>query len=618
VTGNELEHLDVVDGEVVQTSTAVLVRDRPRDMRQVELHLVDSFDEAWEFMHWLEGMDRVAVDTETTGLVRGTDRVRMVQVGGCDAGWAIPWERWSGLFVDMINKFLGRSINRIDMHNAKFDTGMLAHMGVQVPRDRIDDTMVMSHILEPNLSSGLKQQARRFVDDAAASAQVSLDVAINGRGGWTWATVPLDYGPYWQYAALDTVLTARLREHHWPLMQPYLKAYDLEMAYTWLSERMENHGMRVDQPYARARKVIFDEFVERAAAWVQQHYGVSAGSNQAIIAILQQAGYSFSKLTESGALALDKEVLGGIDHPLATTVLQRRQLQKMSSTYLQHFIEDADADGYIHPDIRTLGARTSRSSISRPSLQNLPTKSEANRAAESVRDCVIASEGNRLMFCDFDQIEMRLLAHLSGDRGLRQAFLDPGDFFVNLGVQIFDDPGFQKKDPRRRLVKNGTYAKVYGAGIAKMARTLGVPEGVMRFVMGALDTRYPGINSFSRAVESKAWERQKTEGTPYALSSLTGRRHVADHNKVYALLNYLIQGTAAEALKMKALELDAAGLGDYLVIPVHDEVVLDVPAAEVDDAAETLRRTMNDDQMFSVPISASVAVGDRWGKKEDM
>jgi DNA polymerase-1 len=614
VTGSEPVPADeVVDAELVVPGRAV-VRQRPKDMREVQLHLVDSFDEAWEFMHWLEGMDEVAVDTESTGLVRGTDFVRMTQVGGVDEGWAIPHHRWSGLVVDMLRKFTGR----YDMHNAKFDTGMLGHDGIEFPRERIDDTMVMSHILEPNMSSALKTQARRFVDEAAASAQVSLDVAINGRGGWTWATVPIEYGPYWQYGALDAVLTARLKEHHWPLMQPYLRAYDLEMAYTWLAERMENHGMRVDQAYALERQVKFNEFVERAAAWVLANYGVSAGSNQAIIKILQEAGYTFDKLTESGALALDKEVLGGIDHPLATTVLQRRQLQKMSSTYLKHFIADADADGFIHPDIRTLGARTGRSSISRPSLQNLPTKSEANRAAESVRNCVIASEGNSLMFCDFDQIEMRLLAHLSGDAGLRQAFLDPGDFFCNLGGQIFGDPDFQKKDPRRRLVKNGSYAKIYGAGIPKMARTLGVPEATMRFVMGQFDANYPGVNRFQRAVESKAWERQKTEGVPYALSSLTGRRHVADVNKVYALLNFLIQGTAAEALKIKLLELDAAGLGDYMVIPVHDEIVLDVPVDLVDDAAQTLRRTMNDETMFSVPVSASVATGERWGTKEDL
>lgn len=604
----------------------LIVRDRPRDMREVQLHLVDDFDTAWEFWNWLEGMDRVALDTESTGLVRGTDFVRMTQIGGVDAGWAIPHHRWSGLVVEFLRKFTGR----LTLHNAKFDAGMLAHDGIQLPRERVDDTMVMSHILEPHMSSALKQQSRRFVDDAAASAQVSLDVAINGRGGWTWATVPIDYGPYWQYAALDTVLTARLREHHWPLMQPYLKAYDLEMAYTWLSERMENHGMRVDRDYAREKKAVFDEYagtpatatapaiLGTAAVWIKEHYGVSAGSNQAIIKVLQEAGYTFDKLTVSGALALDKEVLAGIDHPLATTVLQRRQLQKMSSTYLKHFIEDADAAGYIHPDIRTMGARTGRSSISRPSLQNLPTKSEANRAAESVRDCVIASEGNRLMFCDFDQIEMRLLAHLSGDAGLRQAFLDPGDFFCNLGAQIFDDPDFQKKDPRRRLVKNGSYAKIYGAGIPKMARTLGVPEAVMRTVMARFDASYPGVNRFQKSVESRAWERQRSEGVPYAVSSLTGRRHVADTNKVYTLLNYLIQGTAAEALKLKALELDAAGLGDYLVIPVHDEVVLDVPADLVQDTARVLHSTMNDTEMFSVPVSASVAVGDRWGRKEEL
>ncbi len=588
----------------------------------VQLHLVDDFETACELMRWLsseDAADSIAVDTETTGLVIGKDRIRLAQLGGMTHGWAVPWDQWNGLYVEALKRYEGR----IDMHNAKFDAGMLATDPLNayfVPRSRIDDTRVMSHILEPNMSTALKSQAARHVDSLAAGAQGELHKAIGPRGAWDWATVPIDFGPYWQYAALDTVLTRHLKEHHAPLTRAIgaTESYQLEMAAQWVIEKAERYGAHVDVPYAREHYDKFLAYVATAEKWVLENYGVKPGSNAAIVRILQDAGYEFTKATASGAVALDKEVLDGIDHPLAQTVLQRRQLQKLAATYLKHFIEEVDADDCIHPSINTLGARTSRMSMERPNLQNLPRKSEKNRAAEVVRNSISAREGNTLLLCDFDQIEMRLLAHLSRDEGLRAAFLGPDDFFVSIAREVFHDPTLVKKDPRRSLIKNTTYAEVYGAGLAKQAATARVPVDDVKAVKSRFDTLYPGVKSFKKSVEMLAWRRQRDEGVGYVLSGLgTGRRHIADHNKMYALVNWLIQGTAAEALKYKIVELDAAGLGDYFVAPVHDEVILDVPNDMVPDAVETLKQVMNDDKMFSVPITASVSYGERWGAKVD-
>lgn len=581
-------------------------------LENVRLHLVDDFDTAWECMNWLEGMNEIAVDTEGTGLVIGKDTVRLVQVGGVDEGWAIPWHRWSGLFEDIIKRFTGRLV----MQNAKYDAGMIEHMGIHIPRERIDDIRPMSHILEPNYSTALKQQAARHIDPDAAAAQKDLE---DGLRKWGWAGIPIDFPPYWQYAALDPVLTAQLKAHHYPLVLAEAPAaYDLENAVTWVTEKMERHGAHVDVEYAREHYDRFIQYADKAETWVKHEYGISPGSNQAVVAVLQRAGYRFTKATASGAVSLDKEVLAGIDHPLAKTVLKRRQLQKLASTYLSHFIEERDSSDFIHPSINTLGARTSRMSMERPNLQNLPRKSEKNKAAEVVRNCIIPSTGNALVMCDFDQIEMRLLAHLSQDPGLIAAFFSDADFFVTLAREVFLDPTIEKDDPRRSRVKNVGYAEVYGAGIAKLAQTAGEPEEQMRIVKTRWDISYPGVKRFKQAIESAAWTTQRTEGVPYARSIVTGRRHVADVNKIYALTNYLIQGTAAEIFKQALLKLDAAGLGGYMVVPVHDEIILDVPLEDVNDVVHVLRENMNDNTSFSVPISASVSWGPRWGLKEDL
>lgn len=252
-----------------------------------------------------------------------------------------------------------------------------------------------------------------------------------------------------------------------------------------------------------------------------------------------------------------------------------------------------------------------------PNLQNLPRSSENNPAATVVRNCISARDGHTMLFCDFDQIEMRGLAIMSGDPGLVAAFASPEDFFVTLARSVYQDDAITKKDERRRVTKNVGYAKIYGAGVAKMALTAGVPLAQARYANDGFDSLYPGVREFQDLVYREAMQRRSNEGVAYTTCPLTGRRHVADPGKEYALVNYKIQGWAATLLKTKALELDAAGLGPYIVAPVHDELILDVPNDLVRDAVHTLQAIMNDDKQFPVPITSSVSYGQRWGEKKE-
>jgi DNA polymerase-1 len=216
--------------------------------------------------------------------------------------------------------------------------------------------------------------------------------------------------------------------------------------------------------------------------------------------------------------------------------------------------------------------------------------------------------------CDFDQIEARMFAHLCGDEGMRAAFAE-GDFFTNLAREIYGDPTIEKKDPRRQLTKNAIYAIAYGSGLRKFCMTAGIEETQGKPFWDALHSKFPGIKTFQRAVDQVAKQRRSVEGQSYVVSPLTGRRHVADEGKEYALVNYLIQGTAAEVLKRKLVELDNAGLGDYMILPVHDEVIFDVPADLVQDVSVTIRDVMEERDLFTVPLTAGVDIAPRWGMK---
>jgi DNA polymerase I len=583
----------------------------------VELYLVDSMDEAIHMCSYLNEHQEISIDTETTGFKWAySDYARTVQVGDERKAWMIPIDRWWGLFLDLVRRHRGP----MNFMNAKFDYPFLRKAGIELDQSRIHDVGVMSHILESHMSRALKNQASRWVDPRAGAAQEELAEALSSRSEWTWATIPVEFEPYWSYGALDAVLTQRVANHHRPLVEaqaPY--AYEVENAYQWVALQAETNGVHVDVPYAQEYHTKFLQYCVDVEKWVKAEYGITPGSNQNVIEKLQEAGFDFGKTTKSGALSLDGEVLEGIDHPLAQAVLRRRRLQKLASTYLQFYMGHVDANSRIHPTINTLGARTSRQSMNDPNFQNLPRTSETNPAANVVRNCITAKPGHVLIFCDFDQIEMRGLAIMSGDAGLRGAFRSENDFFLNLAQTVFQDPTItNKKDPRRQIVKNTGYAKIYGAGVAKLALTAGVPYEMAQHANSMFDAAYPRVKGFLGKLYNEAMERKESPSDmAYTVCPLTGRRHYADPGKEYALANYKIQGWAASLFKIKMLELAAADLARYIILFVHDEVILEVPVEDARDVVFTLQKIMNDDQMFPVPISAGISWGERWGEKKE-
>jgi DNA polymerase-1 len=298
---------------------------------------------------------------------------------------------------------------------------------------------------------------------------------------------------------------------------------------------------------------------------------------------------------------------------MAKIILDLRKADKLAGTYFSNFLK-MNADGILHPSIKTLGARTGRMSMTNPALQTLP-KGEA-----TVRDAFIPYEGHALISCDYSQVEMRLMAHFSEDERLIGAFLDAdaagGDFFVSIGKDIYQDPDFNKKDKRRGLVKNTMYGKAYGAGKKKMAETAGVPYNLMSAVVDQIDASYPGLKGFAGKVEDIGFRREREEGEGYVLTPF-GRRLPCDSGRVYSLVNYLLQGHAAEVLKDALVRLDHSGYGDYMLLPVHDEVIFSLPKEEVKDAMHEIPEIMGvTGGQYKVPLLADCEGPlARWGDK---
>lgn len=590
------------------------------DLGEAQVTLVDSIDDAWEFTRWLSTKDEVAFDTETTGLNVLKDRVRLVQYGDERRAWVIPFERWSGLVHDVTRRYRGV----YDMWNAPYDVAICRTSGVDLPIERVTDGRLMLHVLESSGSLALKNYAKREIDPRAALGQEQLNEALSKRGGWTWETIPYDYEPYWFYAGLDTILTKQAKSKLWPRVQAEApRSYELEMAVAWVAAKMQANGVRVDRQYTADFRTSLLAYVDQVEAWCREHYDVYPGSNQAVVKVLLDQGVELTKRTATG-WSLDKEVLASLTHPLAVATLGRRQAVKLISTYLDHFLELSEGDGRIHPSINTVGGtgkspfesggssgvRTGRMSMNDPNLQNVPTRTKEGKR---VRRCFIASEGHTWVKCDADQIEMRLLAHLTNETKMIDAFVSEGDFFVNMARDLFSEPDFQKSDPRRQFVKNSGYAKIYGAGLDKFSRTAGATIEEAASFMRRFDTLYEAVPTWIKSIERLGQSRLDSEGEAYVRSPLTGRKYVADSGRLYTLVNYIIQGMAGEVLKMKMVECDQAGLTDYMTLPVHDELDCDVPNDRLDDFVTTLRDVVNDDDLLRVPLTWSVETGTNWG-----
>ena len=569
-------------------------------------------DDVLECAAWLkEDRDWLAVDTETSGFDWWRGELRLVQFGDVDQAWVLPWKWWAGPIQQMLESYRDRAIV---CHNLKFDAHWLEHRGGWSPNwGMCHDTQVMVSLIDGGRPSALKASAGRHVDPRAARGETMLKEGM-AKHGWTWATVPIDYQPYWGYAGLDCILTARLATVLHPIIEEkYQALYEVERGSGAVIYKMEKKGALLDLEYVKERKSLLTVETEALAEWCMTTHGFSIGSPQQLAARLTVLGASLP-ITDKGQLSTAGVVLKLLeldgDEELATLArraLRCRKARKTISAYFTNFLELAGDDGRLHPSIRQLGAKTGRMSVARPSLQNLTRGPE-------VRDAFIPSPGNQLVLADYDQIEMRLLYYFCRDSALYSAIMSD-DLHTATARLVYGDPSIMKDDPRRQPAKSSGFAKVYGAGLDQFAATAGIPVEEARRFLELYDATFTGVDPFIGRVVATGRKRLHSDGEAW-VKTWGGRRQVAAAGKLYTLVNYLIQGTAADVLKERMVYLDNAGIGDYMTLPVHDEIVFDVPKEDVEEVKLIIQEVMPvPAEVFGVPLTVGIDVVNRWGDK---
>jgi DNA polymerase-1 len=535
-------------------------------------------------------------------------------------GWSIPWDEWKGVFYEGMNKFDGPII----CHNIAFEARWFdVQSRWELPWHRAHDTMIMAHVIDPLGSGALKRLAAVHVDGRAVALQETLDAEL-AKNGWTWGTVPTNFQPYWSYGALDCVLTTRLWEKFYEQCGPdgpYRKPYELEMATRRIVTRMELNGARIDLDYSKRKFSELSDYSDSVKDWAKKTYnGISITSNQQLVRLFESIGAEITDYTPTGQKSCTKDQLkmlirDGNDEvkQLADSVLKQRKADKLANTYFSNFISE-NVNGFVHPSVRTLGARTSRMSITNPALQTLPKGDDVVRRAFIPKD-----ENHVIVTSDLDQVEFRMFASLADDPNLTAMFniadSTGSDPFTEIGREVYADPTMQKSDKRRNLIKSMVYGRLYGAGVAKQALTAGVHEVQMKSVSDAFDARFPGMTHFQRSIEDVGMRRFKAEGQGYVYT-WTGRRLPCDDNRVYTLVNYLIQGGAAEVFKSNLVKLDQADLTELLIVPVHDEIVLNAPREDAEEIKQIVRKCMTTTDGWNVPLTADVdGPLESWGAK---
>jgi DNA polymerase-1 len=578
--------------------------------------LVTSLDELLDLKVWLgQRRDWLGCDIETTGLNLGRDRNRLFQVGDETHGWALEWDGWSAAIKDLMPHYDGKIV----FHNASFDLAMLKRDGLVFDERLVHDTMIMAHHDDPRRAIGLKPLSARHIGAEALLGKDDLSAAM-ASGGWDWATIPIDHPAYWQYSCLDTMLTAPLAGILWDKIAPYRKVYEVEMGCIHVLVNARLAGLHVDLDYVNQTRSQLMVDLDGLRTRIPVDPGKDRQVKDLLMRLGQDQGRGLSLAewwpfrTDSGDVSIDDDALAAFesDFPdLIPPLREYRTKSRVVSSYLNNFLK-MNVDGVLRCNIKQVGARHGRMSITEPALQTLPR-------GRLVRDAVVAPEGFKLVLADYSQAEARVFASYAGCTPMIESFQRDEDQHTWVAALCYyhdDSPAAlaQVTKHQRQIAKNVGYANIYGAGDATIAKTAGVALPEIEDFKSRYDTMFPEIEAFKQKIMATVHQRIREEGDGY-IHTILGRRVPVDREKPFTAMNYLASGSATgDVLKLKLLELDASGLGEFIRLPVHDEIIMQVPDEAIDDTLEVIERVMPETRLFAAPLAIETDVCARWGE----
>ena len=506
-------------------------------------------------------------------------------------------------------------------HNLKYDMSVLANHGIRLDGIR-HDTMLESYVLNSTASRhDMDTLSRKYLDHETVTFE---DIAGKGVKQLSFNQIPVEQAA--PYAAEDADVTLRLHHHFWPQLhkEPALaKLYtEIEVPLVNVLSRMERGGVLVDAALLQQQS---RELAETMAAHEQRAHELAGGefnlsSPKQIQEILYgRLGLPVTYKTPTGQPSTGEEALQELadQHPLAALILDYRALSKLKSTYTDRLPEQINPDtGRVHTSYHQAVAATGRLSSSDPNLQNIPIRSLEGRR---IRQAFIAPPGYRIVAADYSQIELRIMAHLSGDERLLHAFASDIDIHTATAAEIFAVPPEQVNSEQRRNAKAINFGLIYGMSAFGLARQLGIERGAAQQYIDLYFARYPGAKQFMDRTREQAREQGYVEtlfGRRLYLPDIKARQQQRRQYAERAAINAPMQGTAADIIKRAMLRSDAwlreSGVDAKMVMQVHDELVFEVAAGAVTECKTAIERCMKEAAVLTVPLLVDIGVGANW------
>ena len=507
--------------------------------------------------------------------------------------------------------------------NLKYDMNVLANHDIAL-RGIAFDTMLESYVL--NAGGGrhdMDSLAERHLDHKTIHFE---DIAGKGAKQLTFDQIPLEQaGPY---AAEDADITLRLHQALWPQLENIdsLRTLfnELEVPLLSVLSRMERTGVRLDsQMLAKQSQAL----AKRMHELEQDAYKIAGrsfnmGSPKQIGQIFfEELELPVVAKTPKGAPSTAESVLQELaeqGHELPRVILEHRGLAKLRSTYTEKLPELVDPHtGRLHTSYHQAVAATGRLSSSDPNLQNIPVRSGEGRR---IRQAFVPEDGWRMLAADYSQIELRIMAHLSGDDGLLKAFAAGEDIHRATAAEVFgaDSPKAVTAD-QRRSAKAINFGLIYGMSAFGLAKQLGIERGAAQEYVDLYFTRYPGVKTFMEQTREQARERGYVEtlfGRRLYLPDIKARNPQVRAAAERTAINAPMQGTAADIIKRAMLAVDAwiqdGQPAVRMLMQVHDELVFEVEKTAVESLSETIRSLMGSAAELKVPLVVDVGVGDNW------
>jgi DNA polymerase I len=505
-------------------------------------------------------------------------------------------------------------------HHLKYDRHVLENHGITLAGIRYD-TMLESYVLDSTATRhDMDSVALKYLGHETIRYE---DVAGKGAKQISFDQVPVATAA--PYAAEDADITLRLHRELWPRLvdTPGLQhVYEaLERPLIPILFAMERHGVLLDATLLRRQSRELEKGMAAAEAAAFEAAGgkFNIGSAKQLQEILfDRLGLTPVRKTPGGQPSTAEDVLEELstEHDLPRLVLEYRGLAKLKSTYTDKLPELVDAHSRVHTSYHQAVAATGRLSSSDPNLQNIPIRTAEGRR---IRQAFVAPQGHRLVAADYSQIELRIMAHLSGDEGLQAAFREDLDVHQATAAEVFGTPLDEVTPEQRRSAKAINFGLIYGMSAFGLARQLGIERGAAQAYVNLYFERYPGVKRYMDETRKQARE----DG--YVTTVLGRRLHLPEirsrnnQRRQYAersAINAPMQGTAADIIKLAMIRVAdwlAAGEVDArLIMQVHDELVFEVAAADVAALIDALGTLMGDAVELSVPLKVQAAAGLNW------